>query len=142
MKLFTVIFETKLEAPMQSKTSIHLVTIKDFERNLQDHKRASSQFLDTLNTFVDIECYETKVEFFFHTWDKLDAVALKDDLVKMGYEVYVIDNDSIRKKWTVTGSTLPMSIKNKKLNSWIDAMSELGFVNNCLFDGFGTEMEV
>jgi hypothetical protein len=63
-------------------------------------------------------------------------------MVKIGYEVYVIDNDSIRKKWTVTGSTLPMSIKNKKLNSWIDEMSELGFVNNCLFDGFGTEMEV
>ena len=77
------------------------------------------------------------MEFFFYSKTIAKAESLSGDLEKLGYEVYGI-NESENNLYSIIGLTTPISLKEKEMDKWIQKMNELGFANDCKFDGWGT----
>lgn len=77
------------------------------------------------------------MEFFFYSKNRENADELKKDLEKIGYEVYGIEK-SIKNQYSIIGLTPPISLEKEKFKNWIEKMNEIGFINDCNFDGWET----
>ena len=77
------------------------------------------------------------MEFFFYSKTRVNANELKKDLEKIGYEVYGIER-STKNQYSIIGVTPPISLEGEKFKKWIKKMNEIGFINDCNFDGWGT----
>jgi hypothetical protein len=118
------------------------VSERYFERHKAGQKSAASRFLQLLGHY-DHHLHELrKVEFFFYGKRMGNAVGLKNDLIKQGYEVYGIEG-SLKSQFSIIGVTSPISLQDGEFKKWIEKMNELGFINDCRFDGWGmlTPME-
>jgi len=58
------------------------------------------------------------------------------------YEVYGIKG-TLKSEFSIIGITCPISLEDNDFKEWIEKMNELGFINDCRFDGWGmlTPME-
>jgi len=81
------------------------------------------------------------MEFFFYSRTRENAKELKKDLEKIGYEVYGIER-STKNQYSIIGVTLPISLVEDKFKKWIKKMNEIGFINDCDFDGWGTLSDI
>ena len=77
------------------------------------------------------------MEFFYYSRTRENADGLKKDLEKIGYKVYGIEK-STENQYSIIGVTLPINIEKDKFKDWIKYMNEIGFINDCDFDGWGT----
>lgn len=113
------------------------ISVKKFESNLKGQKDLANRYLDLLSK-CDIRMEEPKgMEFFFYSKTREDADELKKDLEKIGYEVYGIER-STKNQYSIIGVTPPISLGKEKFKKWIKEMNEIGFINDCDFDGWGT----
>lgn len=113
------------------------ISVKKFESNLKGQKDSADRYLDLLNIH-DNKIEEPKgMEFFFYSKTKKNADELKKDLEKIGYEVYGIER-STKNQYSIIGMTPPISLVEEKFKDWIKKMNEIGFINDCNFDGWGT----
>lgn len=81
-----------------------------------------------------------KMEFFFEAKSYSNAVAMKEDLLEEGYEIFKLWQTSQGRYW-VSGRTPPLYIDNQLFSEWVDRMCWLGYVNDCMFDGWGMLVE-
>ena len=117
------------------------ISVKKFENNLKGQKDSANLYLDLLNLY-DKKMEEPKgMEFFFYSKNRENADGLKKDLEKIGYEVYGIEK-SIKNQYSIIGLTPPISLEKEKFKNWIKKMNEIGFINDCNFDGWGTLSQI
>ncbi|MBA3647677.1 MAG: ribonuclease E inhibitor RraB [Chitinophagales bacterium] len=76
------------------------------------------------------------VEFFFYTDDEDKAINLAIEISKLHYEISGIDRDRSDNKWQVKGRAPIMKMENKTLTKWSKQMVDLGYENDCDFDGW------
>ena len=100
-------------------------------------KHSSGRFLELLTSFKKESDEVKEMEFFFYSKTKTHALGLKKDLEKLGYEIYGIDK-SYDGRYSIIGITPPMSLEEMEFEKWVGKMNEIGFVNDCFFDGWGT----
>ena len=113
------------------------VSAKKFESNLKGQRDSANRYLDMLS-ICDKNMEETKrMEFFFYSKTRENADELKKYLEKNGYEIYGIER-STKNQYSIIGVTPPISLEEDKFKKWIEKMNEIGFINDCNFDGWGT----
>jgi len=114
-----------------------MITPEEFEDRCRNHKIGAKRFLELRNEFSgEGNALPQSVEFFFYARKKEDAEALATDLKKLNYELYdsrVSENG----QYAIVGATSPMIIADENLQNWVQKMNELGFINDCEFDGWG-----
>ncbi len=113
------------------------ISVKKFESYLKGHKAITSHYLQLLNQYDKDIDVPKQVEFFFYSKTRENANGLKKDLEKIGYEVYGIEN-SLKYEYSIIGVTPPISLESEIFEKWVTEMNELGFINYCNFDGWGT----
>jgi len=113
------------------------ISIKKLENNLKGQKTLADRYLDLLSTYEKEMKKSKEMEFFYYSKTKENAVGLKKDLEKIGYKVYGIEK-STENQYSIIGVTPPIDIVENKFKNWINCMNEIGFINNCDFDGWGT----
>ena len=113
------------------------ISIKKFESNLNGQKDSAHPYLDLLNIYEKKMEEPKGMEFFFYSKTKENAIALKKDLEKTGYKVYE-NAKSTKKQYSIIGVTPLISLEEEKFKDWIRKMNEIGFINDCNFDGWGT----
>lgn len=105
-----------------------------FEKQKLSLKSGVNRFLSLVSHY-DHQLHELRqVEFFFYSKTIGNATDLKNDLVDLGYEVYGIVSSS-NNEYSIVGVTDPISIRNKDFMQWTERMNEMGFINDCRFDG-------
>ena len=113
------------------------VTVKKFEESTRGQKESAPMFLKLLKKYFENVEGARQMEFFFYSKTMEKAESLKTDLEKLGYEVYGI-NESENDLFSIIGLTTPICLEEREVNHWIQRMNELGFANDCKFDGWGT----
>jgi len=113
------------------------ISAKKYESNLKAQKDSAKRYLDLLSTREKKMEYPKEMEFFFYSKTRENADGLKKDLEKIGYEVYGIEK-STKDQYSIIGVTPPLSLEQEKFKNWIEKMNEIGFINDCNFDGWGT----
>jgi len=113
------------------------ISVKVFESNSRNQKDAANKYLNLLKRYDKNKEDLRSMEFFFYSETGVNATELKRDLEKMGYEIYGIEK-STKNQYSIIGVTPPISLEEDKFNEWIEKMNEIGFINDCNFDGWGT----
>ena len=117
------------------------ISLKKFESNLKGQKDSACRYLDLVSIY-DKKMEEPKgMEFFFYSRTRENAKELKKDLEKIGYEVYGIER-STKNQYSIIGVTPPISLEEERFKKWIKEMNEIGFINDCDFDGWGTLSDI
>src|SRR5947199_5163978 len=81
---------------------------------------------------------QLKVEYFFYTNTKEKASALAQRLADQSYTGTYDHSASDRKQFVVTGWTSPMKMDDKTVLGWTGRMCDIGYEQDCEFDGWGT----
>ncbi|MDH5382335.1 MAG: hypothetical protein OEW75_15880 [Cyclobacteriaceae bacterium] len=107
-----------------------------FETNKKGHIQIATHFLNIYD-FVSQGQSGTKcLDFYFEAKTLAHAESLRNDLIQLGYSI-----DRIMKKhefcYFITGTTHQFTIDQHSFMQWIAQMNEVGFINDCLFDGWG-----
>ena len=113
------------------------ISIKKLESNLKGQKALADRYLDLLSKSEKNMEKLREMEFFYYSKTIDNADGLKKDLEKIGYKVYGIDK-STENQYSIIGVTPPINIEEDKFKNWIEYMNEIGFINDCDFDGWGT----
>ena len=123
----------------KDKTNLEKLSnsIKKFESNLKGQKATVDQYLELLSTFETEDAKLKEMEFFYYSKTKENANRLKKDLEKIGYKIYGIEK-STENEYSIIGVTPPIDLEKNKFKNWIKYMNEIGFINDCDFDGWGT----
>jgi tetratricopeptide (TPR) repeat protein len=110
-----------------------------FKKTVQKQKEMNGRTLSQLNKYGVVDDSELSLEFFFYT-DKQDKASnLAMELKKMNYSIETVDKSpGDPKLWAVTGWTTPMQMDIKSVTKWTEQMCEVGYENDCEFDGWGT----
>jgi len=117
------------------------VSIEDFENRTRDQRYFAKDYIKMLQDLdTDLELPRI-VEFFFYTNSKAKAKGLKKDLKEMGFDVYGMSKSS-KKTFSVVGSSTPILMHEECFQGWVQTMNEIGFANDCLFDGWGMISEL
>jgi len=116
------------------------ISPKDFEESKDGHRSMVPIYMDLLKSHDDKTDEPRQMEFFFNGPLKDKALGLKEDLEKLGYEVYGVEKCE-NGDYSVIGLTREFSFE-EDLESWSDKMNEIGYVNDCKFDGWGTMSEM
>ena len=107
-----------------------------FEKQKLSLKYGVNRFLSLVRNY-DHHLHDLRqVEFFFYSKTIGNATDLKNDLIELGYEVYGIASSS-NNEYSIIGVTNPISIRDKDFMQWTEKMNEIGFINDCRFDGWG-----
>ena len=112
-------------------------SIKKLESNLKGQKAVANRYLDLLSTYEKEMKKPKEMEFFYYSKTRENAYGLKKDLEKIGYKVYGIEK-STENQYSIIGVTPPINIEKNEFKDWIKHMNEIGFINDCNFDGWGT----
>ena len=107
------------------------------ESNLKDQKALADRYLDLLSTYEKEMKKPKEMEFFYYSKTRENAYGLKKDLEKIGYKVCGIEK-STENLYSIIGVTPPINIEKDEFKNWINCMNEIGFINDCDFDGWGT----
>jgi hypothetical protein len=79
-----------------------------------------------------------KLEFFFYTNEASKAASLADLLNGRGYAAKCGPSAHKKGIQVINGWTDRMQMSDAVVVAWTKAMCELGFANDCEFDGWGT----
>lgn len=117
------------------------VTHHSFENNLEKQLNMTPQTLAQLRQYNVTPERELKLEFFFYTNTAGKAAALASELSQMQYQVKYGASASDKKIQVVTGWTNGMPMSDTIVLEWTKRMCEVGFNQDCDFDGWGTNPE-
>ena len=110
-----------------------------FKKSVVNQKEMNGQTLTQLSNYGVDGKSQLSLEFFFYT-DKQDKASnLAIELKKLGYNLETVDKSAGDPKlWVVTGWTTPIKMDIGSVTSWTEHMCQIGFANDCDFDGWGT----
>ncbi len=101
----------------------------------------ATQTLEQLRQAGVTEDKELKLEYFFYTNSNEKAKELANELAKLNYTVeHKLAVDS-KTEFIITGWTTKMKMTEDVVKKWTKEMCELGYKNDCDFDGWGTQPE-
>ena len=124
-----------------SSANDRYVSEASFKKNLANQVNMSSQTIEQLRKYDVSDKDKLKLEFFFYTNSKEKSISIAEKLAEKGYSVEygksAGDNDS----FIITGWTNKIIISEKIVKNWVKEMCEIGYRNDCEFDGWGTNPE-
>ena len=109
-----------------------------FKKNISSQLTMSPQTLEALRAHGVKDSDLKKLEFFFYTNTEAKAAALASTLMAKKYEVEYGISAGDDNNYLVTGWTTPLQMDMVTVLDWTKAMCELGYENDCDFDGWGT----
>ncbi len=107
-----------------------------YYENAKLQTKGASRVLQILSAFGTEEGDQQAVEFFFDTDCEKKAKNLSEQLTRLGYEVYGVRE--LNGKYSISGCTPTLKMTDRGMIEWSDLMNDLGYENDCLFDGWGT----
>lgn len=122
----------------KSSESERYVTQDAFKSSLSKQSQMTSQTMEKLRKYDIREDSVLKLEFFFYTDALNKAKKLADELSNMAYSVDYKKSASNSSEFVITGWTDPIQMGNETVLEWARLMCELGYKNDCDFDGWGT----
>ncbi len=82
------------------------------------------------------------LDFYYVTNDSVDAQHLSVELEKWGYHANRVHRSSKDQTlWVVSASSSRVNMDSSSLNTWTDAACELGYKNDCRFQGWSPVTE-
>lgn len=117
------------------------VSEEEFETRTINQKYFAVEYLKMLDDLESDRDIPREVEFFFYTDAKAKGKGLRSDLRDMGYRVYGI-HKSTKNSYSIIGVSTPILLKEQSFQKWVQTMNEIGFANDCLFDGWGMISEM
>lgn len=107
-----------------------------FEQNSKMQKVLAQHILN----FIPGDSKASQVDFFFYSDSLEKAEALSKDLKKINYEVEIFENKN--GIWSICGCTNEMEINDRTIDTWVQEMCEMAYINDCRFDGWGYGFEI
>ena len=99
----------------------------------------NKRLFEILPQFKNDKTTESGIEYFFYTDEEEKANDLAIELKKLGYEIYEISPPYEKTgQWSITGCTHTVEFNEEELTKWSEQMVQLGYDNDCKFDGWGT----
>lgn len=115
------------------------VSRESFERNLESQLKMTLQTLDQLRQHAVTRETQLELEFFFYTDSTTKAAELTTALSKIQYRVEHRPSAPDKKLQVVIGWTVRMTMDDDTVLKWTKRMCEIGFEQDCEFDGWGTD---
>ena len=113
------------------------VSIQEYEANIKNQGKAVSHFLSVFNfASADEGKYFSSVDFFFTGNNPRSIESLSTELKKKDYELFGVTKQSDN-HYILSGTTPRMEINETAFHHWVKQMNEIGFIHDCLFDGWG-----
>ena len=112
-----------------------------FKENLANQTAMSPQTLEQLRSLNVTDSTQLKLEFFFYTDTKEKAAQLSQALKDLGYSVEHGPSEGNKDVLVITGWTTKMPMTESTVVAWTRKMCQVGFENDCEFDGWGTDPE-
>jgi len=113
------------------------VSERGFEENLALQLEMTPMTVQQIHKLGVSPEQKLKLEFVFYTNTPEKAEALAARLQAFGYEVDFGVAEVDQKQMVVTGWTRPMLMSHPVVLAWTRKMCEVGFANDCGFDGWG-----
>lgn len=114
------------------------VSEKEFQMNLAKQVAMSPETLTQLRKYEVTDQTKLKLEYFFYTDTPEKGSVLAGVLIRKGYTAEHGPSAGDKKSFIVTGWTTPMQMDESTVVGWTRQMCQLGFDNDCDFDGWGT----
>ena len=129
------------------KKGNHFINEEKHRKNISEQIKMNGKTLEQLYRYKLSSKSQLKLEFFFFTKKQAKIGDLSAELKKLNYQVDKVFKAEIDNKLLVlSGWTIKMQMELSTINNWTTQMCQLGYDNDCLFDGWGTrpnqEMEV
>lgn len=82
-----------------------------------------------------------KLEYFFYATNCYDAEDLMRELVLLNYSVEISDVSNSEVSFLINGYTSDF-ISDENRPTWFNRMKRLAMKHNCIFDGWGSELNI
>lgn len=103
------------------------------------HPVMNKRLFEILPRYKSNESREEGIEFFFYTDEEEKANNLAIELKALGYEIYgIYPPEEDHEKWSVTGCHTGLKLYQEELDKWSGQMIQVGYDNDCKFDGWGS----
>ena len=112
----------------------------DFESSLSSQLTLAPKVLSIFNRFSS-EVKTRRLDYFFYTDTQEKALALAADLEKLAYNVEVDAEPGVNGLFCISGQATAIKMTTEAMISWTRNMCELGYQNDCRFDGWGTGID-
>ncbi|MBT6050028.1 MAG: hypothetical protein HOG49_24790 [Candidatus Scalindua sp.] len=109
--------------------------------NLTSQLTMSPQTVEQLRGYDVTDDKLLKLEYFFYTNTAEKAEALSNYLSGIGYSTEFGEAAHDKKIQIITGWTSPILMVTEKVIEWTEEMCNIGYKNDCEFDGWGTNPE-
>jgi len=124
------------------RESLIFITKAEHENNLKKIRLWNVQRLKQLSAYGVGATSGLSLDFYFITNDSLKAQHLADELEKSGsHSNRVYRSTKDRTLWMVTANTSRISMDSASLNNWTTSACELGYKNDCEFEGWSPVTE-
>jgi len=120
------------------KTPDRYVTESAFSTNRTKQTVMAPQTMGQLRKYGVTDETQLKLEFFFYTNSESKASELAKALKEKGYSVQTKPAPQDKKFQLITGWTEKVKMTDAVVIAWTREMCELGYANDCDFDGWGT----
>jgi regulator of RNase E activity RraB len=117
------------------------ITESQHNENLESQLSMSPQTVEQLREYGVKEDSKLKLEYFFYTNDSHKAEKLSNELSSIGYKSEFGTSADDKKLFIITGWSSPITMATQTVIEWTKKMCDLGFCNDCEFDGWGTNPE-
>ena len=102
----------------------------------------NAQMLKQLKMYGVSEVSGLSLDFYYVTNDSVKAQHLSDELEKSGYHANRVHRSSKDQTlWVVPASSSRVNMDTSSLNNWTDTACELGYKNDCRFQGWNPVTE-
>jgi hypothetical protein len=109
-----------------------------FKESVMKQKEMNSQTIAQLRNYGVDDKSHLSLEFFFYTDKQNKASDLAIELKKLNYNLETVDQSAGDPKlWAITGWTTPIKMDIGSVTNWTQKMCQIGFDNDCNFDGWG-----
>lgn len=125
----------KLENMLNNKP---VVNEEQFEDSNEMQKTSVPIVMDIVRELGEKTSDDMVLEFFFYTNELSKAESLTAQLKTFGYAVAIDEQGKPGLNFSITGTTIPLPNEDEVIADWAGKISELGFVHDCEFDGWGT----
>jgi len=117
------------------------ITESQHNQNIESQLTMSPQTVEQLREYGVKKDTKLKLEYFFYTNDSEKAKKLSNELCSIGYESEYGTSADDKKLYIITGWSSPISMATLTVMEWTKKMCNLGYCNDCEFDGWGTNPE-
>lgn len=111
---------------------------RNFIENQKMQMKLAPITLSHLRSFGVSDDKELRLEFFFYSKNQDKADALAKELRAREYQAETVESAGDNNMLLVTGWTTKMKTDDETIERWTEDMCELGYRNDCKFDGWGT----